>query len=171
MDARLCEHLITFAVMSNEPIDTPSIVWHTQEYDFVPKSRDWYWVVGIIAGGIIVAALLLNNILFALLIGIAAFTVMLFGARPPLPIRAELNTQGLLLNSEKYVFGSLQSFWIHETEPASIIFKSKKTLSPYIIVRLEYLDPENTRNFLLTYLPEEEHPIPFAELLSRRLGF
>ncbi len=147
------------------------IVWQTQEYDFVQKSRDWYWVVGIIAVGIMTASILLGNVLFAILILVAAFSIMLFGARPPQGVHAELTKQGLSLNHEKYSYKELESFWIHTADPASLIFKSKKTLSPYIIVRMEYLDPENTREFLIKHLPEEEHQIPFAELLSRRLGF
>lgn len=147
------------------------IVWQTQEYDFIPKTREWYWVVGIIAGGIIAASVLLGNILFAILISVAAFTIMLFGARPPQGVHAEITSQGVTLNNEFYSYKSLESFWIYTADPASIIFKSKKTLAPYLIVRLEYLDPGNTRDFLLKYLPEEEHRIPFADLLSRRLGF
>jgi len=153
--------------MTNE---NSSIIWQTQEYDFIPKTREWFWVVGIIAGGIVVASLLLGNLLFAILIAIAAFTVMLFGARPPQPILAELNQQGLKLNEESYTYKNLESFYVHKI-PGCIIFKSKKALSPYLIIPLEYLDPDNTREFLLKHLPEVEHPIPFAELLSRRLGF
>lgn len=147
------------------------ILWRTQEYEFIPKTSQWYWVVGIVSGGIVVASLILGNILFAILIAIAAFCVMLFGARPPLPIQCELTVQGLKMNEEFYPYKSLESFWIHVTAPASIIIKSKKKLSPYIIIPLEYLDPDNTREFLAQYLPEEEHQIPFPELLSRKLGF
>jgi len=158
--------------MSETDIITSNhIVWQTQEYEFVPKSRDWYWVIGIIAGGIMVASILLGNILFAILILLASFTIMLYGARPPRPVTARLDKQGLHLNDEFVAYKSMQSFWIQMTEPASIILKSTKALSPYIVVRLEYLDPDNTRAFLLQHLPEEEHQIPFSDLLSRRLGF
>ncbi|MFA6006590.1 MAG: hypothetical protein WC764_02585 [Candidatus Paceibacterota bacterium] len=147
------------------------ISWQTQEYEFVHKTSEWYWVVGIIAAGIAIASLFFGNILFAVLIIVAAFTVMLFGARPPQTVHCELTNQGLKLNNEFHSFKSLESFWIYLQTPASIIFKSKKMLSPYIIIPLEYLNPDNTRAFILKHLPEEEHQIPFAELLSRRLGF
>jgi len=156
---------------TSEQSNERSITWRTQEYDFTPKSKEWYWVIGIVAGGIMVASLLLANILFAILIAIAAFCIMLFGARPPKPVLVELSSQGIKLNEEYYSYKSLESFWINNTEPLTIIFKSKKALSPFIIIPLEYLSPDNTREFLLKHLPEEEHQIPFAELLSRRLGF
>lgn len=155
----------------NQHILPEKIVWETQEYEFTPKSRDWYWVVGIVAGGVVIASFIAGNVLFGILIAVAAFTVMLFGARPPQKIHAEITSQGISLNHEFHAFKSLESFWINTQGQPVIIFKSRRTFSPYLIVPLEYLNPENTREFLVTYLKEEEHQIPFAELLSRRLGF
>ena len=155
----------------NEPTVDQIIVWRTQEYEYVPKSREWYWVVGIVAAGVILASFILGNVLFGILIAIAAFTVMLFGARPPQVVEVEMTAQGIKLNSELHTFKSLDSFWVSREAAPCIIFKSKKALSPYLIVPLEYVNPDNTREFILKYLPEEEHRIPFAELLSRRLGF
>ena len=59
------------------------IKWETWEYEYIPKSNNWFWVVGIITIGLATASVLLDNILFAIFVALAGFTISLYASRKP----------------------------------------------------------------------------------------
>src|SRR3989344_4174032 len=68
-------------------IGTPLVAWLAPEYDFIPKSHQWYWVVGIMTAALVVVAALIRNLLFGILTVLAGFTIALYGARRPKIVR------------------------------------------------------------------------------------
>ena len=56
--------------------------------------------------------------------------------------------------------------------PALIeILKSLKTFSPYIIVHIDEVDPEQVRDILLNYIAETEHHESVFQKILERFGF
>ena len=127
------------------------INWQSLEHFHTEKGVEWYWAVGIIAGGSAVAAILLSNFVFAVLIVIAAFSLMMFASQPPKIVDVEINGRGVMFGEYFYPYNSLDSFWIDlEHVAPKVIIKSKKLLMHLVSVHLsEESDPEEIRDFLI----------------------
>ena len=71
-----------------------------------------------------------------------------------------------------YPYKELTSFWVETRDVyPRVLFKSKKVLMPFIVVLIEDVEPEIIHEFLLQYLPEEEHSEPLLEKLLLYFGF
>lgn len=148
------------------------ISWETIEYLHKEKTSDWYWIVGIITVSIAIISIILNNVIFALLIIISSFTLSLFASKKPGIISVEINNIGVTVGNNRYPYKELDSFWV-ETRDLNlrVLLKSKKVFMPFIIILIEDADPEDVRECLLQYLPEEEHTEPLLEKLLLYFGF
>lgn len=154
--------------MATEPL----IAWHAPEHMYVEKHRDWYWAVGLITIALVVIALLFGQVITSLFILVAAFALTIHAARQPRTIYCEINDRGIIHDTIMYPFVGLESFWIpHDHFPPKIILKSRKTFSPYIVIYIDEIDPEEIRAVLLGYLTETEHHEPMMKHLLEWLGF
>jgi len=147
--------------------------WQTYEYDHSEKSSDWYWALAIIAISSAVTAILFENILFALLILVGAFTIALFAVRKPNIVNFEVNNRGVAIDRTLYQYQALDSFWIlyKDDGDAVILLRSKKNLVPLIVVPLKSVDTESLHDYLLERLDEVEMDEPIAHRFLEFLGF
>jgi len=146
--------------------------WETHEYDHRSKSSDWFWAVGILTIAISVTAIIFNNILFAIVVILSGFSLLIYSARPPKKIDVVINEKGLLVDNFFYPFYTLESFWIEDhTEPAKVLIKSQKLLMPFIIVSIEEVPPEKVKRYLSRYLPEVFHSESIFHRFFEYLGF
>ncbi|MEX0934825.1 MAG: hypothetical protein WDZ70_00675 [Candidatus Paceibacterota bacterium] len=149
-----------------------SFEWQAHEYEHSEKTTDWFWVVGLIAATLAVIAILMQNLLFALLIIIATIALLLLAVRKPRVIRFEINEKGVVVDELLYPFSTLESFWVEDRFfKDKLIIKSQKPLMPLLIIPLEGVGPEETRQIMLQFLPEEEQEEPLSHSLMERLGF
>ncbi len=154
-------------------------IWQAHEYIFQEKTSDWYWAVGIIGASVAVISLIFGNIIFALLIALCTFCLMLFGAKEPALVRFEINKTGVLIDRRLYPYGTLQSFWVednrHRGHQSKLFLKSKRLAVPLIAVPLEGheegVNPEDIRDFLLDHLLEDEHAEPLGQKVLEFFGF
>lgn len=148
------------------------ITWQTIEYHHTEKTPDWYWIVGIVTLSIALISIILNNVIFAILIIVSAFTLSLFASRKPEIIDIEINNKGVKVGNTKYPYKSLESFWIETREGNDrILIKSNAVLKPYIVIFIDDADPEKIREILEQHLEEEEHSEPLLEKLLLYFGF
>ncbi len=148
------------------------ISWKAHEYLHQEKTTDWYWIVAIVTISIALISIILNNIIFAILIIVASFTLTLFSSIKPKLIDIEVGPMGVTLNNIRYPYNNLESFWIETRDRhPRIIFKSKKIFMPFIVAFLDSVDPEAIHQILINHLPEQEHLEPFFEKLLIYLGF
>ncbi len=157
----------------DEPYESLDLIeWEDFEYEFRHKTSDWYWVVGIIAVSVAVAAIFFGNVLFAILILLGAFTLSLHAARHPAIVHYELNKKGVVSGKTMYPYKTLESFWVEDRDHnPRILFKSKKLLMPFIIIPLGSVMPDTARAYLEQYLKEEEHLEPLLQKIMEYLGF
>lgn len=149
---------------------------HWQAYEYEPKeqSGDWFWAVGIVTVAIAVTAIIFNNVLFAIVIILAGFSLSLYAARPPKIIDIVIDEIGIRVNNSFYPYRGLESFWIEkQSDYPKILVKSQKLIMPYIIVPIdeEEYDPEIIRKALQRHLPEIFHSESIFEKILERLGF
>ncbi|HEY4508803.1 MAG TPA: hypothetical protein VJC13_00785 [Candidatus Paceibacterota bacterium] len=148
------------------------ISWKTIEYLHQEKTSDWYWIVGIVTVSIALVSVILNNLIFAILILVASFTLSLFASRRPEIIQIDIDDKGVTIGKNHYKYADLESFWIETREHIpKVLLKSKKTFMPFIVIFIEDIGPDEIHEVLSQHLPEEEHTEPFLEKLLLYFGF
>lgn len=151
------------------------IQWRAHEYEHKEKSADWFWVLAIVAITGVITAIILKNILFAILIIVGTLTLALYAIRKPNLTHFEINNRGIRIDNSLHPYISLDSFWVIDTEEervSTLIIKSSKTLMPYIIIPLDNsVSSFEIRECLLTYLDEEEYEEPLSYKFMDYLGF
>ena len=154
--------------------DLPSrIKWSAPEYEFHEKNSEWYWALGIITAALVLAAVILHNFLFAVLVVLAGFSVGLYGTRRPRIILHEINSGGVSLGNKNFNYERIDHFWINYNPPAKkeLILESKKTFSTHTAVLLGNADPEQIRRYLLQYLKEKKIEESLVAVIARALKF
>ena len=154
--------------------DIPSrIKWSAPEYEFHEKNSEWYWALGIITAALVLAAVILHNFLFAVLVVLAGFSVGLYGTRRPRTILHEINSGGVSLGNKNFNYEHIDHFWINYNPPAKkeLILESKKTFSTHTVILLGNADPEQIRRYLLQYLKEKKIEESLVAVIARVLKF
>jgi hypothetical protein len=149
------------------------IRWQALEYIYVEKTPDWYWALWIIAGSLSVVAIMFHDLILLILILVAAFTLNLFAVKRPDMLDCEINHRGIRLQKTLYPYAAIDSFWVEDMPHKSpkIILRSKRWFSPYIIIPIEQIDPEEIRDHLRGELAEKEHHESPLQGLMDYLGF
>lgn len=148
------------------------ISWEALEYEYEEKSSDWFWVVGGVAFFAIIVSLLFKNILFAIIILIAAFSVAMYAKRPPQYIKFSLSRRGVRVNNTLYPYDHLESFWVEENLPIpKVMLKSERFFLPYVIMPIQGINPDVIHDFLSKHLPEKKHEESIVEVLAEHIGF
>jgi hypothetical protein len=154
------------------------INWKTIEHHHeTEKSSDWFWILGIIALGSAILSVFFGNILFAIVILLAAFTMILHVHTDHEEIDVSVYKKGVRINKTLYPWTTLDSFWIVEDDdmeniPNQILIKSQKPLLPLIIIPMpDEVDPEELKDYMLGYIDEEEITEPLSHRLMEYLGF
>lgn len=147
--------------------------WDAHEYEHKERTSDWFWAVGIISISVAIAAIIFGNIIFGILVLLAAFTLSIFASRPPTTLHIVVDEKGITRGKVHYPFQTLKSFWIDTDHPhKKIILQSEKMFMPLIVVPLsEKTDVEQLHKNLSVFLSEEFHSLPFIERLLEYLGF
>jgi len=150
------------------------IKWQAHEYFHYERSMDWYWAVAIISLSIITLAFLFDDYLFALVVIVGVFTLVMYANRKPRLITFEVNRKGVRVDKMLYPYASIESFWVedhHEHPEPRLILKSNKVVMPFIIIPIAEIHPDEVHQYLLNFIPEEEHHEPLAQRIMESLGF
>ncbi len=149
----------------------PVLSWKSLEYKHTEKGADWFWAVGIVAVAVAVTAVILGNILFSILILIAAFCLVFFAFRRPQEVVIEINDRGVRVDSLLYPYSNLEAFWVENDEDPRLFLRARKFLMPLVVLSLDDVSPEAVHQVLSGILPEEEMREPFLVKLMEHLGF
>ncbi len=153
------------------------ITWQAYEYHHVPKSTDWFWAVSIIAICAAITAVIFSDALFAVVIIIGTFALFMYAVRRPELVDFELNVKGVMIGTKLYPYATLESFWVEEFTNVhphpKLLIKSQKIAMPLIAIPVpaDEIHHEEVRQYILNYLPEEEHAEPLSQKIMEHLGF
>ncbi len=151
------------------------ITWQAPEYPFYKKSVDWYWWFGLVTVGLIALAIYLDNVLFAFVIAIGAFALLLYAIRPPRTLEYEATTRGIKADKKLYPYQTIDSFWIkdggNETAEKTILLQSQKKFMPLLVFPLGNANIDELRQFLLDFMEEQELHEPLGQAIMEWLGF
>lgn len=148
------------------------LYWKTLEYEYYEKTPDWFWALGLIVLVFSIIALVLNNILFAVLIVLSGISLAMYGVRRPDVVDVEVGVQGVIIGNTLHPYASLESFWVDINEFDGVLYlKSEKTFAPLTIIPIKDVSPKEVRDILLDFLPEEEHHEPLPQKIMNYFGF
>lgn len=149
-----------------------SIEW--KAYDRLPRTHtpDWYWAMSIIAVSIVVTAVILDNVLFAVLIFISTIVLFLRTLQKPRLTEYALTPKGVWVGKEFTSYQTLESFWVEEEYgDRKLLIKAKSMTSPLMSIPLGEENPDAVREFLANYLYEAELHEPLSKKIMEFLGF
>ncbi|OGF02211.1 MAG: hypothetical protein A3G07_02295 [Candidatus Doudnabacteria bacterium RIFCSPLOWO2_12_FULL_47_12] len=152
----------------------PELAWTAPEFVHYPKSKIWFFVLGV-AGSLLVVYFLfqrdfLTGMMFVLLLAMA----FLFAKSKPRQINIALTAQGIKLNDTLLPYKQVKVFWMiyQPPEVKTLNFETSAYLNRFLTLQLEDQDPVLVRNFLLEYLPEDlDREERLSDKISRTLKF
>ncbi len=150
-----------------------SISWDAPEHTHPHKGGDWYFALGIVTLAVIIAALLLDNLLFALLATLSGFSIAIVASQPARVIPYEISVRGVKVGNTQIPYATLRSYYINEDDPKGpqLLMLSQKALATMLVVPIpeDYID--EIEEILAERLPEEYIEEPFFNKLLELLGF
>ena len=121
-----------------------AVTWEAPEYVYTEKKADWYVVLAIIFGALIIAAVLFNNVLFALLVGVAGGALAVSAAKKPRVIPFAVSVRGIRVDDQLYPYSTLAAYHVDEEDEhgPQLLVLSKRRFMPIIAIPLpqEYID-------------------------------
>lgn len=155
----------------DEQIDAKqSVEWKTDEFVYRKKNRDWFISGGIIAGALIIAAILFENWILALLIATGSFALMSTAVTKPRIISFRADNKGVVIDGKHYPYRTLESFGIDDTPTNKVLFKSQKYLMPLIAVPVPEDKIHEVTIFLRQHLNETELQEPLLQKIIEHFG-
>ncbi len=148
----------------------PRIVfhWSAYEHDHIERGADWFWALAIISVCIAIVSILFHDVLFAVLVIVAAITIAILAVHPPNLVEFEIGERGIRVAGTLHRFEEIISFWVEdETEDthAILLVDTIKFMSPNIVISLEHVDPHEVR----AYLSERTDEVPMKEPVSHKI--
>ncbi len=146
--------------------DSAPIRWSGYDREHIERGHDWFIALGIIALCAGLTSILLGNILFAILIAAAAFSLALIARTPPALHEFELSDDGIRVGDILHDWSEIVSFWVEEhDENPKLLVDTTKFLAPNLIIPLEGTDPSLVR----AYLEERVEEIPMQEPMAHKI--
>ena len=160
---------------ATEKTGNPSLLeWSAPEFVKYRKNPEWFVVGGLTAFGFLLFALFTKNLIFALIIILASFSIFIWTQKEPQKVSFAITNKGILINKKNLLsFDGLKSFWIFN-EPSEIKYislESKKIFMPRIPIPLGERLPEEVRQLLSKFLPEQEQEESLIDALGKHLRY
>lgn len=132
------------------------IRWQAYEHEHIERGNDWFWALGIAAVCIAAISALFGNLLFAILILVAAVTLALLARTPPTLVEFELSGRGIRVGGTMHRYEEIIAFWVedHDADPPVLLIDTVKWLSPNLVIPLPNVDPNTVREYLLEHVEE-----------------
>jgi hypothetical protein len=150
------------------------ITWSAPEYHYYEKSTRWYGAVAVLAGALMLIALVQKNFLFAFFAVIAGFLVSFWGKRVPQTIPFALKEKELTINNRRsYLYEKCGGFTIIETpnHPPELVLKTQERLHPWLRIIIPKNQEEAIRTLLLEHMQEIEYTESLGDHIARMLKF
>ena len=141
--------------------------WRAPEHQHTERGTDWYWALGIIALSSAITAIIFSNLLFALLIVIAAGTLGIVAHHKPEEVDFELSNRGLSIGADEfYPYDHMFAFWVGGGEKPTLLIDTPRFMTPDLVIPIEDVDPDIVREILLEQgVPE----VPLRESLYYKI--
>ena len=151
-----------------------SVVWEASEYHHTErKSSDRYWILGILAVSVFVVSVLLGNILFGILILLAASVITLLSFKEPRIIPFAVTARGIRIDDKLFPYSTLESFYLDEDNPQGpqLLVKAKRHFMPLMLIPIPADSSHEIETIIEIRLPEKHLEEPLSDKILEWLGF
>lgn len=150
-----------------------TITWEAPEHHHIEKSADWFWALGLVATAGAVAAFVLGNTLFGIVILLGAATMVLHALHEPKVIPFAVTARGIRIGEILYPYTTLETYCVDEDNERGpqLLVKSGRTFMPLLILPLpeEYVDEID--DLVGSRLQEEMLEEPLSHKILEFFGF
>lgn len=149
------------------------IRWQGYEHEHIERGRDWFVALAVIAVCAALISILFGNMLFAVLIIVAAFTIAMLAKHPPPLTEFEISERGIRVGETLHRYEEIIAFWVedHNVDPPILLVDTIKWLSPNLVIPIEGVDPRTVRAFLQEYAEETPMKESAAHKILEFFGF
>lgn len=149
------------------------VSWEAPQHHHVEKGNDWFFALAIIVISLIVVAVLLNNVLFALLLGIAGGVLAMSAAKRPAVVPYAVTIRGVKVENELFPYGYLEAYHINEEDPRGpqLLIRTNRKSVPLLVLPIPADHIDDIESILSDRLREEPIYEPFALKLLELFGF
>lgn len=149
-----------------------SLRWEAYEHEHIERGSDWFWALGIIAVCGAVTSIIFGNVLFAIVIIAAAFTIGLIAKHPPVLHEFEIGEKGIRIGNDLHTYDTIISFWVDdELDEPLLLIDTTKFMAPNLIIPIGDIDPEEIREYLRPNAKEVPMKEPLAHKILEFFGF
>ena len=150
-----------------------SITWEAPEHHHIEKGNDWFFALAIIVLSFVIMGILFNNVLFALLLGLAGGALGVSAAKRPYIIPYAVTVRGVRIDERLYPYSTLESFHIDEDDQKGpqLLLKTHQRLSPLLVLPIPVDHIDDIDHLLKEKLEEEELVEPFLIKVLELFGF
>jgi hypothetical protein len=147
--------------------------WTAYEHEHVDRAADWYWALGIVTLSVVVISILLHNALFAIIMVLASFTMILLARTPPQLVSFEISDRGIRTGKILHRYSEILSFWVEDEmgDRPILLVDTTKWMAPNLIIPIEHIDPALVRAYLLERSTEKHMTEPVSHRLLEFFGF
>jgi hypothetical protein len=141
--------------------------WNGYEHEHVERGTEWFLALGVAAACAALTAVILGDLLFGVLILVAAGTIALLARHAPEVSTFEISTKGVRVDKVLHRYDEIIAFWVedeHDGHPLLLI-DTVKVMSPNLIIPIHDIDPALVR----AYLREHAHEVHMKEPLSHKI--
>lgn len=150
-----------------------SITWEAPEHHHVEKGNDWFFALAIIIIALVTVAILFNNVLLALVIGLAGGGLAVSAAKRPSIVPYAVTVRGIKIEDRLYPFSILDSYAIDEDNPKGpqLLIKANRKLMPLIVMPIPSDHVDDIEAIVAEKLEEEELEEPLFIKILELFGF
>jgi hypothetical protein len=159
-------------LLQMEPV-VRGVAWEAPQHHHVEKGNDWFFALAIIVVACIVVAILLDNVMFALLLGIAGGVLSISAAKRPAIVPYAVTVRGIKVEDELFPFANLEAFHIDEEDPRGpqLLIRTNRRSVPLLVLPLPEAHVDDIEDILKERLPEELIHEPLALKVLELFGF
>jgi hypothetical protein len=144
--------------------------WTSPEFLKKERSRLWFWLAGLAGLLFFIAALWMENYIFAIIVPLFVFVTFSQASREPKQIQMSVSSEGIFLEEELTPFKEIKSFWIFgQKDLPYVSMRTKKNLKPNLFIPIKNEDPEKIKEMLLEFIPMEEQEESLIDSLAEKL--
>ena len=145
--------------------------WEDFEFEYKPKTKEWYTGLIIITVAAIIGAVFLRNLLFGVLAVIAVFVVLLSNAKRPGRIKFFITDDGISAGEHFYSFDAIRSFALREGRGGyKLVLMPEERFTPYVVLPLPDDEVEDIRAYLRNELTETEDERTMIDAITEHIG-
>jgi len=147
------------------------LTWQTKEFEKHHRTKHWYFWMIVVTVGFVAWSFWTGNILFSLIILMAAIFIFMLGEKNPRDVAFSITNLGIVLGEKFVPYKNIENFWVVYELPdlKNVYFDLKSLMTPRFTINLEKENPVKVREILLLYIKEDlkREGEPLTDIICR----